>query len=256
MEEPAVKTDSHTARISIALAAAAIAAFAVGPALAQLGAASAFVAFRVFGVGLLLSLLALLFGCVGWWRTRPSAERGGRAFAIGGVLLGALPLAVVAAVAGSAGNAPVINDITTNPDDPPLFRAAQAQSANAGRDLSYPHAEFAAAQRAGYPDLAPIGVMAAPEVVYGRCLTAARELGWQVTVQDRTTHSFEAIDVTRVFRFVDDIAVRVRGDGGASAVDVRSKSRDGKGDMGANAARIRAFRDAIASSDAPVSRPR
>jgi uncharacterized protein (DUF1499 family) len=52
--------------------------------------------------------------------------------------------------------------------------------------------------------------------------------------------------VTRIFRFVDDIVVRVRPSNGGSIVDVRSKSRDGRGDMGANAARIRAFRDKLA----------
>ncbi|MBW2399988.1 MAG: DUF1499 domain-containing protein, partial [Deltaproteobacteria bacterium] len=44
---------------------------------------------------------------------------------------------------------------------------------------------------------------------------------------------------------VDDIVVRVRRDGADSIVDVRSKSRDGRGDMGANAARIRLFRDEL-----------
>ena len=76
-------------------------------------------------------------------------------------------------------------------------------------------------------------------------MAAAEALGWKLTVQDRATGTFEAVDVTSVFGFIDDIAVRVREDGGEAVVDVRSKSRDGKGDMGANAARIRAFRDAL-----------
>jgi uncharacterized protein (DUF1499 family) len=42
--------------------------------------------------------------------------------------------------------------------------------------------------------------------------------------------------------------VRVRAAPNGSVVDVRSKSRDGQGDMGANAARIRAFRDALGRS--------
>ncbi len=58
---------------------------------------------------------------------------------------------------------------------------------------------------------------------------------------------FEAVEVTRIFRFVDDIVVRVRMSpgGNGSVVDVRSKSRDGRGDLGANAARIRAFAAAL-----------
>ena len=61
----------------------------------------------------------------------------------------------------------------------------------------------------------------------------------------RGGRTIEATDTTRVFRFVDDIAIRVRAEGMASVVDVRSKSRDGRGDMGANAARIRAFLSAL-----------
>jgi uncharacterized protein (DUF1499 family) len=39
--------------------------------------------------------------------------------------------------------------------------------------------------------------------------------------------------------------VRVRPEGSGSRVDVRSKSRDGKGDLGANAKRIERFLDAM-----------
>jgi uncharacterized protein (DUF1499 family) len=150
-------------------------------------------------------------------------------------------------VVGSAGRAPAINDITTNLDDPPRFRAAQTDDANTGRDLSYPGEAFARAQRFGYPDLAPIRVAGAPDEVYRRCLTVAQDLGWKLTVEDPATGVFEAIDVTRVFRFVDDVVVRVRAADEGTVVDVRSRSRDGKGDIGANATRIRAFRDAIRS---------
>jgi uncharacterized protein (DUF1499 family) len=240
-----LETHSRAAATSLALAVAGAVAFAAGPALAQLGAVSAFTAFRIFGVGLLLGLLALLVGAIGLWRTRPATGRGGRGPALVGTALGLLPLAIVAAVVGSAGRAPAINDITTNPDDPPRFRAAQTDDANTGRDLGYPGEAFAREQRSGYPDLAPIRLTGAPDEVYRRCVTAARDLGWKLTVQDPATGVFEAIDVTSIFRFVDDIAVRVRAAGDGTVVDVRSKSRDGKGDLGANAARIRAFRDAI-----------
>ena len=240
-----METDSRVATISLALGFVGAAAFAAGPALAQLEAASAFTAFRIFGVGLLLGLLALLFGAIGLWRTRPVTGRRGRGPALVGTALGLLPVAIVAAVVGSAGRAPAINDITTNPDDPPRFRAAQTDDANTGRDLSYPGEAFARAQRSGYPDLAPIRVAGAPDEVYRRCLTVAQDLGWKLTVEDPATGVFEAIDVTSIFRFVDDIAVRVRAAGDGTVVDVRSKSRDGKGDLGANATRIRAFRDAI-----------
>jgi len=55
----------------------------------------------------------------------------------------------------------------------------------------------------------------------------------------KTEGRIEAVAVSRVFRFADDIVVRIRpsADGG-SRVDIRSRSRDGKGDLGVNAQRI------------------
>ncbi len=47
--------------------------------------------------------------------------------------------------------------------------------------------------------------------------------------------------MTAVFRFKDDIVIRVSADGTNSKVDVRSVSRIGVSDIGTNAARIRAF---------------
>ena len=55
----------------------------------------------------------------------------------------------------------------------------------------------------------------------------------------------EATDTTRWFGFKDDVVVRVRPEGAGSRVDVRSVSRVGRGDVGANAARIRAFLQAL-----------
>lgn len=61
--------------------------------------------------------------------------------------------------------------------------------------------------------------------------------------------SMEATASSSTFRFVDDIVVRIRGPEGADAahakVDIRSKSRDGQSDLGANAARIRAFQELL-----------
>ena len=43
------------------------------------------------------------------------------------------------------------------------------------------------------------------------------------------------------FGFVDDIVIRVRATESGSEVDLRSVSRVGRSDLGANAARIEAF---------------
>ena len=240
-----MNSNSRTARFSIALALAGVGTCALGPLLAQSSVVSPMVGFIVFVVGLLDCLMALLLGAVGIWKTRSATGRGGRSLAAAGMLLSAIPLAIAVAAAGSGGDVPRINDITTDPSDPPVFRAAQADEANTGRDLAYPGTEFAEAQRAAYSDLEPLRIGGTRGEVFGRCVEAAEGLGWQLTQQDEKNGTFEAIDVSSAFRFVDDIVVRVRSAHGDVIVDIRSKSRDGKSDLGVNAARIRAFRNAL-----------
>jgi uncharacterized protein (DUF1499 family) len=216
---------------------AGIGLFALGPFAIQLGLASPFVGFRIFGLGLLAGLAALLLGLAGIATTRASSGRAGRAHALTGLLLGAVIIACVAFAAQPGIGVPAINDITTDPADPPAF---------SDPSRAYPGSEFALAQRSGYPDLAPIVFEGSPEAAFAASLAAAQQLGWEIARQDAADGVFEATDTTLIFRFVDDVSVRVRPDIGGAKVDVRSKSRDGKGDMGANAGRIRAFRDALA----------
>lgn len=63
----------------------------------------------------------------------------------------------------------------------------------------------------------------------------------------------EATDTSSTFRFVDDIVIRIAGPDGADAehsmIDLRSRSRVGRSDLGANAARIRAFVERFEGSD-------
>jgi uncharacterized protein (DUF1499 family) len=72
---------------------------------------------------------------------------------------------------------------------------------------------------------------------------AKARAGWEVT---STTISekesiIEGTATSRVFGFVDDFVIRITDADNGVVVDMRSKSRDGRGDLGANAARIREF---------------
>ena len=62
---------------------------------------------------------------------------------------------------------------------------------------------------------------------------------------DESAGRIEAYDTSRVFHFVDDVVIRVRGEGTDSRVDMRSRSRDGLGDSGVNAKRVRAYTEAF-----------
>jgi hypothetical protein len=239
---------SRAATVSSHLGIAGLLAIALGPLAIQAGVVSAFTGFRVFLLGGLCGLLALVLGSIGLWRTRAASGREGRGRALRGALCGAAILAVVASAAGSGRGLPRINDITTNPADPPVFVYAAQLPGNQGRDLSYPGESFAAQQRAGYPDLATIRIEAALPDAFQRCVASAKALGWEITYSDATTGILEATWTSRIFRFVDDISVRLRSDGTATLIDVRSKSRVGQGDLGANAKRIRAFKEKLTAS--------
>ena len=241
-----METPSRVATLAALFGVLGALFFALGPLTIQIGLLSAFFGFRLFGIGVLCGLLALLLGPVGMWLTRAAAGRSGRGRALSGALLGLALVAFVVVTSARAGFPPAINDITTDLDDPPVFSAAARAEANrAGRDLVYPGAEFARAQRAAYPDLAPIALGQSAAEAFERAERAAAELGWQITVRDPESGALEAVAVTRTFRFEDDVVVRIRSSDGDVVVDVRSKSRDGRGDLGANAARIRAFREAL-----------
>jgi uncharacterized protein (DUF1499 family) len=236
-------------RIATAARAAGIAAavlFVAVPLAAQLGMETTRGAFLVFLAGVLLGLVALVLGLIGIVRTRASSGRDGRGRAIAGTLIGAVIVGVVVVATGDSRSVPAINDITTDPGDPPAFVSALELPSNQGRDMGYP-ADFAEQQRTGYPDLAPIQVAQPPAATLERVAALAGEFGWETSGRDDASGRFEARDTSRIFRFVDDIVVRVRPSAGGSVVDVRSKSRVGKGDMGVNAARIRRLRDALGS---------
>jgi uncharacterized protein (DUF1499 family) len=142
---------------------------------------------------------------------------------------------------------PPIHDISTDTDDPPAFVAviARREATRASNPPEYAGAEIAAQQKAAYPDLVTLRVEAPPDQAFASARTAAQSLGWEIVAADAAEGRLEATDTTRWFGFKDDVVVRVRPDGAGSRVDVRSKSRVGRSDVGANAARIRAFRDAL-----------
>eukprot|EP00887_Chlorella_sp_A99_P000863 scaffold5.g863.t1 len=135
---------------------------------------------------------------------------------------------------GAALSAPVINDVTTDPTNPPAFTAAAARHPS----TLPPHVSVAIAKH--YSHLRPLCV---PGRSVGDVLVAARGAAGAalpravVTRVDAAAGELELVDIT--------LLLRVREEGGAAVVDVRSASRLGKGDLGANAARISRLLEAL-----------
>jgi hypothetical protein len=134
-----------------------------------------------------------------------------------------------------------IHDITTDMQNPPEFVDVRELRKNAPNPPEYGGEQVAKEQRIAYPDIQPLLLNEPPSAVFPWALAAAKDMGWTIVAAAPAEGRIEATATTLIFRFKDDIVVRIREDKGGSRVDVRSKSRLGKGDLGANAKRIRAY---------------
>jgi uncharacterized protein (DUF1499 family) len=212
-----------------------------GVYMAVRGWTSAFVGFRTFALAIPLALGGLIAGWIGLARARGDRNPPAKRVALIGAMLSVLTLSAIVGLALPSMSYPVINDITTDVEDPPRFVKCAEIESNRGRDMSYP-VDFAAKQATGYPNLAARTLMLDPGLAMERARTALEALpGTKVIDVDVDGGRIEAVSISRVFGFVDDVVVRVRPEGKGSRIDMRSKSRDGKGDLGANAARIESF---------------
>lgn len=155
-------------------------------------------------------------------------------------LAGSIVVLVVTGPYYAALSLPMTNDVTTNRDDPPVFEHVAANLALAANLQDYTEEE-ARVQAEGYPDLVGIRASGGPRESFGKAVGVARALGWEVVSENADAGIIEATDTTFWFGFRDDLAIRVRREDDGTVVDLRSASRVGLHDLGANAKRIRAF---------------
>lgn len=142
------------------------------------------------------------------------------------------------------GDHPAIHDITTDIEDPPVFTAAQERRGSSSNSLDIAP-EVMEQQRQAYPDIGTLLTDLPIDDAFDRALEVALELGWEVYHQDRNAGVIEAVDTTAIMAFQDDVVIRVRSNASGTLVDLRSVSRVGVGDLGANANRIRKFQAAF-----------
>ena len=98
-----------------------------------------------------------------------------------------------------------------------------------------------ALQQKSYPGIEPATLETPPAQAFDKALATATTKGWTIVKSDASAGIIEAYDRSRWFGFTDDIAVRVTSSGAGSRIDIRSHSRQGRGDFGVNAARVRGF---------------
>jgi uncharacterized protein (DUF1499 family) len=231
-------------------------------------------------LGLALALIALLLLFLsgpgtrfGWWHFRTSFAMMERAAQVGiaaavvslaglvlsrgrgrllagvALVLGALAVFLPWSWRQEARKYPGIHDITTDTRNPPVFVAVAPLRQDAPNPMEYAGDSVARVQQEAYPDLRPLMMAMPVDSAFSLALRTARDMGWEIVDQSRREGRIEATATTPWMGFKDDVVVRVTSASGISRVDVRSKSRVGRGDVGANANRIRAYLRRLHAAD-------
>jgi uncharacterized protein (DUF1499 family) len=176
---------------------------------------------------------------------------GGVREAVTALLIGLALIAYPAYVGLKAYRLPAIYDVTTDPIDPPRFEAIARLRPRDANPVAYGGLYTAELQRKAYADIEPDLTTSSPQEAYDAVLKVITKRKWHV-VDARPPQGaaprdglVEAIARTPILGFRDDVAVRVRATRDGARIDVRSASRYGRHDLGANAARVRALIDDV-----------
>ncbi len=210
------------------------------------------------GIGYRLDLyhFRIGFAILGWafWSALAGAilSVGGLALAAGrprGTLVAALAGIAIGVVAAyvpwsfkqTAGSLPFIHDISTDTENPPEFVAAAKLRKPGDHPVAYDGKEVADLQHKAYADLAPLTTTASKEKVFEAAKAALASMGMPLADEDMAQGRIEANQTSLLYGFTDDLVVRITSAADGTKVDVRSKSRVGRSDLGQNAKRIRIF---------------
>ena len=201
-----------------------------------------------FRTGLLGTALAfagatlLLLCCI----VLPMLKRFGtqRRIFIYAALLALVPVSVgTSTLLGSRGK-PMIHDITTNIVDPPTFQRVLALRSETDNSVELDK-DTLALQLEAYPHIKGLTLDVSPDTAHQMALEVARDMGWEVHNGEGQPLTIEATATTFWFGFKDDVAIRLRPADSQVHIDLRSASRVGLGDLGANAARIEEFSERL-----------
>jgi len=142
-----------------------------------------------------------------------------------------------------AQSVPAIHDISTDLESPPEFVAMVRLRADAPNPPEYAGEETANAQREAYPDVEPLMLNENVQRVMDEAVLLVVNRGWELVAINRLEGRIEATENLAWFGFKDDVVLRFTETEEGTRVDMRSKSRIGRSDVGVNAKRIEQFLD-------------
>jgi len=147
-----------------------------------------------------------------------------------------------------AQSVPPIHDITTDIQSPPEFVAMTRLRADAPNPPEYAGEETAQQQREAYPNIQPLVVDEPVQEVIDEIVVLISAREWELVSINRKDGRVEATEKLAWFGFKDDVVFRVTETDEGTRVDMRSKSRIGRSDVGVNADRISQFLSDLGAS--------
>lgn len=141
------------------------------------------------------------------------------------------------------GSVPPIHDITTDTENPPEFVAMVRLRADAPNPPEYAGGETREAQLEAYPQIQPLVISADVQEVMDEAVLLVTGRRWDLVSINRNQGRIEATEKLPWFGFKDDVVLRFTETENGTRVDMRSKSRIGRSDLGVNAKRIERFLD-------------
>ncbi|MEO8224201.1 MAG: DUF1499 domain-containing protein [Gammaproteobacteria bacterium] len=210
------------------------------------GFLSPFASMGAYTAGSLLLFIALITAGLGLLRSSGTAGTASGPATWLALLAGLAITANNGLVMAQARGAPAIHDISTDTDNPPAFVAVvPLRAIDAQNPPEYAGPAAAAAQKQAFPDLQPLRVSQPANVVFAAAKALVADKGWTLVDANEAEGRIEATAATGWVRFKDDVVIRIQPERDQTRVDVRSKSRVGRGDMGANARRVRDYLAAL-----------
>jgi Protein of unknown function (DUF1499) len=199
-----------------------------------------------------LGIGALLFGALFGWRARKAIAPPPRARRWAGMLAAVVYVGWVGTFLVAALSVPAIHDVSTDLADPPTFQTLQLRADNwdniPGADDDdmkglTPQQRWVVVHQKEYGDIRSVRINEPVPSVIAKAERLANDRGWDVAVALPEEGRLEATETSALFRFRDDVVLRVRptDTGEGSVVDMRSVSRVGVSDLGMNAKRVRSF---------------
>lgn len=142
-----------------------------------------------------------------------------------------------------AESVPPIHDITTDWVNPPEFVAILPLRADAPNPPEYDEGQTDQ-QLAAFPDIRPLVMEKPLPEAWEIAMDAVKAEGLRIVAAVPSEGRIEAYETVPLFGFKDDVVIHLRNAHGvATVIDIRSKSRVGRSDLGFNARRIRSLID-------------